>query len=294
MKQFLRFNLFILIFTFFCLGGIFWLWKGIFSAPRTFDFQEIPPEFDQISETTPPKQNPPVVTPTSSVSVTLSQETLPVSTPPLASTSTVVSANPLSPFPARVLLDVPFTSQAPEKNWQQPWQDACEEAAVLMMDAYYQGYGLSVALARDEMRKMVEWGEGFGWGLSIEIAKIQKIFEDYLGYPKSSNHPNTAVKKPRIVENPTIEDIKRFVSQGNPVYVVADGKRLGNPHFQNGGPEYHALVVRGYTETSFITNDPGTQFGENYPYKYKDLMESIRDWNDGDVKNGRRVVLVIE
>ena len=33
-------------------------------------------------------------------------------------------------------LSVPFTSQAPEQNWDEPWQDACEEAAVLMLDAY--------------------------------------------------------------------------------------------------------------------------------------------------------------
>mgnify|MGYP001618174552 FL=1 len=69
---------------------------------------------------------------------------------------------------------------------------------------------------------------------------------------------------------------------------------LPNPHFRNGGPEYHTLVIRGYTEDSFITNDPGTQFGENFLYKYSDLMNSIHDWNEGDVKNGKRLVLVID
>ena len=76
--------------------------------------------------------------------------------------------------------------------------------------------------------------------------------------------------------------------------VVADGKVLPNPHFRDGGPEYHALIIRGYTNKTFITNDPGTQFGENFEYKYNDLLNAIHDWNGGDVKNGRRVVLVVE
>jgi len=98
----------------------------------------------------------------------------------------------------------------------------------------------------------------------------------------------------RVLENPTVEDIKQQVASGRPVLVVADGKVLPNKYFQNGGPAYHALVVRGYTEDSFITNDPGTQFGENLLYTYDDLMNSIRDWNGGDVKNGKRAVLVFE
>src|SRR5690606_41290644 len=38
----------------------------------------------------------------------------------------------------QLILDVPFTSQAPEGNWKQPWQDACEETSILMVDRFYQ------------------------------------------------------------------------------------------------------------------------------------------------------------
>lgn len=190
--------------------------------------------------------------------------------------------------PNTFLLSLPFTSQAPEKNWDQPWQDACEEAAILMVDAYYADHNLDIPTVKDEILKMVDWEEKQQqWGRSIEIEKIQQIFEQYLQYSKTK-------KKVRIVENPTVEQIKEFIAHGQPVLVVADGKILPNPHFRNGGPPYHALVVKGYTETQFITNDPGTQFGENFKYTYDDLLDSIRDWNGGDVKNGRRVVLVIE
>ena len=122
-----------------------------------------------------------------------------------------------------------------------------------------------------------------GWDKSIEIEKVEELMEYYFGQAKFL-----------IVENPTIEQIKTYVAEGRPVLMVADGKVLPNPHFRNGGPEYHALIIRGYTEDSFITNDPGTQFGENFVYQYNDLMNAIRDWNGGDIKNGRRVVLVRE
>lgn len=191
--------------------------------------------------------------------------------------------------PASMNLDVPFTSQAPEKNWDQPWQDACEEAAVLMLTAYYKDFGLSPLFAKDEILKMVAWEEKKGWGTSIEIEKIEQLTQEFV--VKQLKNKTLTIK---IIENPSIEQIKQYIANGTPVYVVADGKVLPNPHFRNGGPEYHALIIRGYTEDSFITNDPGTQFGKNFSYTYNDLMKSVRDWNAGDVKNGRRVILVIE
>lgn len=195
-----------------------------------------------------------------------------------------ISRNVLSEdLPAEINLPVPFTSQAPEKNWDQPWQDACEEAAILMFDAYYKEYNLSPLFARDEIIKMVDWEEKMGWGLSIEIEKVQELTEYY------SNNLKT-----KIIENPTVEQIKKIIAGGNIILVVADGKVLPNPHYRNGGPEYHALIIRGYTDKTFITNDPGTQFGENFEYKYDDLMGAIHDWNEGNVKNGRKVVMTVE
>ncbi len=202
-------------------------------------------------------------------------------------------------LPSRFLLDVPFTSQAPEKNWDQPWQDACEEAAILMLDVYYKKYSLSPLFVRDELQKMVDWESAKGWSGSVEIEKVQMTAEWYVGkkIPDSSLQTDSKFKIVdfKIIENPTTEDIKRSLVNKHPVLVVADGKALPNPHFQNGGPAYHALLVIGYDDATgeFVTNDPGTQFGAGFKYKYDDLMNSIRDWNGGNVKSGRRVVLVV-
>src|SRR3989339_50688 len=42
-------------------------------------------------------------------------------------------------LPPSINLSVPFTSQAPQANWDLPYQEACEEASVLMVDWYYKG-----------------------------------------------------------------------------------------------------------------------------------------------------------
>lgn len=185
-------------------------------------------------------------------------------------------------LPTSKILAVSFVSQAPEKNWEQPWQDACEEAVLLMFDAYYKGYNLSPLFARDEILKMVAWEENRGWGYDIDAEQIKTMAAEYFKLDL------------KIVENPTIEQIKEFIIAEKPVYIVASGKDLPNPHFQNGGPDYHALIIKGYDEENFITNDPGTQFGEGFKYKYNDLINAIHDWNNGDVKNGRKVILVLE
>ncbi len=236
----------------------------------------------------------------------LEQEVLvastPEITPPVAEVTPPVEEKPdeVVALPSRFWLDVPFTSQAPEKNWDQPWQDACEEAVILMLDAYYKKYSLSPLFARDELQKMVDWETAKGWGGSVEIEKVKMVLEWYVGkkIPDSSLQTDSKFKIVdfKIIENPTTEDIKRSLVNKHPVLVVADGKVLPNPHFRSGGPVYHALVVIGYDDETgeFVTNDPGTQFGAGFKYKYDDLMGAIHDWNGGDVKDGRRVVLVVQ
>lgn len=210
------------------------------------------------------------------------QETI-VETPTISS-ATMVEERRVPSIPPSMNLVVPFTSQAPERDWSQPWQDACEEAVVLMLDSYEKGYPLSIAKSKSEILRMVAWEEARGWGLSIDVEQIRQLLTYVVGSRRNI----------RIVENPAIDDLKAFVAAGHPIYVVADGRALQNPHFRNGGPEYHTLLIRGYTPDGFITNDPGTRLGENYFYRYDILMNAIHDWNDGDVKNGRRVVIVIE
>lgn len=284
------------------LAGTVWVWaKTVNSNQYTVSSQQVINSQSAIKSSKNDNNTTPV---TEMPSLSTEQVVQPSST---NTTSSIVEKRDSSALPWNFVIAVPFASQAPEKNWDQPWQDACEEAVLLMLDAYYKNYNLSPLFARDEILKMVVWEEARGWGVSIEMEKIKQIGEEYFHLSTlAPQHLSTTAEKEikqklnknlteiKIVENPTVDDIKKFIVAGNPVLVVADGKVLPNPNFRNGGPEYHALIIKGYDEENFITNDPGTQFGEGFKYKYDDLMNALHDWNNGDVKNGRKVVMVVE
>ena len=206
-------NIVFLFFIFFFFGGSFWLWKGKIIQILSPQSDVLPPalSFEDIKN--------------SSVLVTVPNGGTSTSTPALVTSTLPVSVD----LPKEMNLAVPFTSQAPEKNWDQPWQDACEEAAVLMMDAYYGNQKLSVLFSKDEILKMVKWEEEKNWGRSIEIEKVQDLVQYYMPNILTSKNLKT-----KIIENPTVEQIKKYVAAGTPVLVVADGKILPNPHFQNG------------------------------------------------------------
>lgn len=188
-------------------------------------------------------------------------------------------------LPSKKHLSVPFTTQAPKADWVMPYEEACEEASMLMVKGYYDGdegaYDPDVA---DKMiLDLVAFVEGeMGLGADITIEQTAETLEAY----------DTSLST-RIEVVTSTESIKRYIAQGMPVIVPADGKALENPNFRNGGPPYHMLVITGYTEDEFITNDPGTRKGFNYTYDQSVLMEAIHDWNGGDVKNGDRVMLIV-
>lgn len=167
-------------------------------------------------------------------------------------------------------LAVPFTAQAPTGNWAQPWQDACEEASVLMVDYYFQNKDLP---AKAEVEKillgMVQWQED-NWGghHNLPMAQLAKFVE--LNYPYRTE----------IVADLNVDKIKRYLDQGLPVIVPADGHQLENPFFSNDGPDYHMLVIKGYVGDNFITNDPGTRRGRDFVYSNTNLMAAIHNWDD--------------
>jgi hypothetical protein len=85
-----------------------------------------------------------------------------------------------------------------------------------------------------------------------------------------------------------------MIVAGHPVLAVADGRTLPNSYYSNGGPPYHALIIRGYTADKFITNDPGVNRGKNFVFPIQAVMNSLHDWNDGKVAGGLPAVLVVE
>lgn len=199
------------------------------------------------------------------------------------------NTNPSQPEPANpsasaINLKVPFTSQAPFSDWSMPFKEACEEASLLMVDYFYRGKTFTQQIAKDEILKMVAWlDEHYDGRVDLTAAETAAVAKDYLGY-----------KKVEVINNPTVEQIKEHLNQQHPVIVPAAGRDLGNPNFTAPGPIYHMLVIKGYTATKFITNDPGTRNGADYVYTYQTLMDSIHDWNYGaEIRQGAKRIIVI-
>ncbi len=201
-------------------------------------------------------------------------------------TTTVSGTN--KAYPASVHLAVPFLSQAPKQDWSMPYQEACEEASVIMVDAFLRGQTKAFTPTEGDkaILDFVAWQQARYSPEKIDAsaAEMKEMSEAYFSGRKATVFP---IK--------TAEDVKKWLAKGLPVIVPANGKTLANPNFRGGGPIYHMLVIKGYTtDGKWITNDPGTRKGESFLYTRENLLSSIHDWNGGDVPNGAQVGLVLE
>lgn len=193
-------------------------------------------------------------------------------------------------------LDVPFTPQAPYANWSQPWQDACEEAAIVMVDYFYSPARSQTPADRADQPRTIPRSEAaaairraydlknilYGWSLDENADKIARWINDFYGW------------EAQVVEQPTIGQIKVELDAGRPIIAPVHGRSLFNPYFRDGGPDYHTLVISGYDDErrEFIVQEPGTRHGLDFRYSYDRLLSAIHDYvPGGKTKIGRSVVI---
>ncbi len=200
-----------------------------------------------------------------------------------ANTNADVEPEPVIEIPSEFNLDVPFTTQSPFAEWTEQENESCEEASALIVHYYWQNKTFTQDVAKQELQTVVDFeNDYFGFYKDTTAEQTAEFIKELWGYERVD-----------VVYDPTIDDIKKEVAQGRPVILPAAGRMLGNPNFKQPGPLYHMLVVRGWTEDMIITNDPGTRKGESYQYAPDVLYNAIHDWNDGDVDNGRKVMIVV-
>lgn len=180
-------------------------------------------------------------------------------------------------------LDVPFTSQAPTANWDAQHEENCEEASLLMANRYFSARGIDSAEdAESGMQQIIDWENvNLGVSDSIDAEQTSRIVKEFLNL------------KSEVLTNPSVEQIKQAIFDGKLVLVPASGRELKNPFFKQPGPLYHMLVIKGYSENKFITNDPGTRRGENYVYDVKTILDANHEWNGGDVLSGKAKIVVV-
>lgn len=211
------------------------------------------------------------------------EKTIPGANPlPIASPTAAITPSAL---PSEANLAVPFTPQAPNANWDDPYGEFCEEASVLMAISYLQNKDIPNAAFAD-----------------TALLAIQDFQEKRFGYYKDTNAEETAIilrehfsyGNVKLKQNPTIGDIQQALAEGRVVLAPVAGRKLHNPYFQQPGPLYHMVVIKGYTaDGRFITNDPGTRRGADFLYGENVIMEALHDWRtDGNIGLGKKVVII--
>ena len=186
----------------------------------------------------------------------------------LSASSEITLARPVAP--EELNLAVPFFAQAPLSNWDLPWQEACEEASVLLVANIYFNHKWTRDQFKDQILTLVEWEKKqFGDYKHTSVKQTADILNNYLNL------------KTIIHENPSFEDLKNILSKGHLIVMTFAGKELGNPNFRNGGPNYHAMVIKGYkADQKIITNDVGTRKGADYVYSWKTIQNSLHDYSE--------------
>jgi hypothetical protein len=187
-------------------------------------------------------------------------------------------------LPAKVNLDVPFTSQAPFGVWDEAHNEGCEEASALMVARFWLKQPISGPAEADrEILAIEKWEtEHLGFWEDTSAADTVKFIEGY--WPQL-----TAEVKPLN----SADDLKAEIGRGSPVIVPTNGRLLGNPNYRAPGPRYHMLVVKGYDGRGFITNDSGTRKGAEYRYSGATILRAAHDWQGHDVADGPKVMIVV-
>ncbi len=188
-----------------------------------------------------------------------------------------------APIPPSIQLDVPFYVQAPDNKRVLPRTETCEEASLVLVAYYIKWLSLTKEQFKQEMLALIEVEKKlFNNYIDNNIAELEKVYQSYY------NNGTT-----KIIDNPTISQIKEELAKGNIIVAPFAGRELKNPHFSGSGPRYHMLVIRWYDDLYFYTNDVGTLHGENFAYTHDIIINAMHDLTDGDISQWAKRMLVI-
>jgi Peptidase_C39 like family len=196
---------------------------------------------------------------------------------------TAVHAQPLQPVevgpgtaptpvavPSHVLLQVPFTTQAPLNNWAQH-QESCEAANLTMLTGYWQ-HDTSVVIdphAADATIKQID-----SWKAQPDLndTMMGQLAQQHFGYSYQL-----------LPNNPTV--IAEQLSAGRPLLAEVRTHGLGNARYpgysshyeQTGWSVPHFVLIIGYDSSGVWLNDPGISWGRGYHITYTQLTHAIDD-----------------
>jgi len=179
---------------------------------------------------------------------------------------------------------VTFFSQAPDGDWAQPWQEACEEASITLAYHSFLDKPLTKEQFKIDVLGLVEWEKkNFGDYVSTTVEQTGEMLKGYFGFTDF-----------RILEKPTVDDLKTELAAGHIIVAPFAGRLLKNPFYSGEGPYYHMMVLKGYDQKNFITNDVGTKRGLNFIYPYATIMYAMHDYLPTAIETAPARVIVLE
>lgn len=183
------------------------------------------------------------------------------------------SAFLFTPPTTTIELTVPFTSEIPDGKWVAPWNNACEEASVVMVDHWYRKeLLLSKEEAKAAMQPLFDWeNKQYGNNVNSDAQRTTEFIQALTSFTAT------------IVRNPTLQAIKDELRAGRPVISLHYGFDLHNPlhRWRQGGSYYHMMVLVGFDDEKqdFFVNDTALEEGLDYRYSYATIMDSLHDYD---------------
>jgi len=148
------------------------------------------------------------------------------------------------------MLDVPYTSQVPLGQWNDPrQQDGCEEASILMGMMWVQGRQMSPEEARQQIVGMSDFEQYFfGYFQDTSAQDTANLMVQYFGFPNS---------KIDVQHNIATANIKAAIDYGYLV-IVPINPRVISTVLYNRATTRHMVVVVGYDNSTneIIFHDP--------------------------------------
>lgn len=174
------------------------------------------------------------------------------------------------PLPDHMLLQVPFTTQAPLNNWDRH-QESCEAANLTMLYFYWSNHS-DVVINQQSADNWINEIDGWKPQPDLNDTMLGQMAEQHFGYTY------------RILPN-TPEVIAEQLSAGRPLLAEVRTHGLGNPHYpgytthyeQTGWSVPHFVTIIGYDSSGVWLNDPGISLGRGYHITYAQLAHAIDD-----------------
>jgi hypothetical protein len=188
-------------------------------------------------------------------------------------------------IPNQVILQVPFTPQAPTDNWAR--NEDCEETSITMANAFLNNITVNTLPASDAqngINQLKNW-ENINIGYNMNT-----------GTEATTKMAQGAFKiKVKAISNFKENDLKQALANNHPILLPINARKLNNPKYLDNGPLYHMIVIRGYNDQGFIVNDPGTNEGNGNIYNFDTLKNAAADWDQKNqtMDETRKIALIL-